>query len=649
MKSAVQPRQRFSAKRPCPVCGGHAHLPQGQSVRCFGFRSDDGQYAHCTREEYAGTLSPGDSGAYGHRLVGDCRCGARHSSPRPASLATPTSNGRAPHVGQSRRSRYVIRDGDGEQLAVHGRVDLSRPDGTPTKRMWWEPRGVRANELPLYRLPELLAAPAGEVVVVTEGEKACDALRARDVLAVGTVTGAASIPCDESLRLLVGRSVRLWPDADEPGERHMTRLGDRLRALGCVDVRVVRWAEAPHSGDAADFTGSDEELLALLEAAAPWDLASEGDHRPGKMITPNGDRLRSDVITFGSRIVRLSDVEPEEVSWLWPGRIALGKLTLLDGDPGQLKSTIALDIAARVTTGRPMPDDTTGVEGGVVLMTFEDGLADTVRPRLDAAGADASRVVALQGVGTGDDERLPAIPEDLDALRTAIAAVGAVLVIVDPLMAALTGEVNSHRDQDVRRALAPLARLAEELGVAVVVVRHLNKGQGQRALYRGGGSIAIGGAARAVFLAADDPDVEGEHILAAVKINITVAPPAMRYRPVEAENGTVAVDWLGTSAHKADALLDQPGSSEERSAQDEAIDFLSDLLAEGAVASATVMKAANAAGIATPTLRRAKGRMGVLVVKAGMVGGWSWVLPEGDHAREKMIASRDDRLRARSK
>lgn len=384
----------------------------------------------------------------------------------------------------------------------------------------------------------------------------------------------------------------------------------------------------------------------------------EGDHLPSKMITRSGDHLRGDVITFDVQLVRLSDVKPETIDWLWHGRVALGKITLLDGDPGQLKSSITLDLAARVTTDRAMPDGSPGIDGGVVLLTFEDGLADTIRPRLDAAGADASRIVALQGIGTGDHERLPAIPEDIDAIRVAIEAVDARLVIVDPLMAALSGDTNSHKDQDVRRALAPLARLAEETGVAVVVVRHLNKSQAGKAIYRGGGSIGIGGAARAVFLAANNPDVEGEHIFAPVKINIAIEPLAMRYRASQADNGTVAVEWLGTSEHHADSLLASPATAEERSSRDEAVDFLRDLLTDGSMPARDVQKLARAAGISQPTLERAKTKLGIRSQKDGMNGGWCWVLPspdqasatghdssEGDHTTSKMITSGGDHLR----
>ena len=372
--------------------------------------------------------------------------------------------------------------------------------------------------------------------------------------------------------------------------------------------------------------------------------AAEDGHRPLPPMRPAS--------SGEPQLVRLSSVAPESVEWLWKDRIALGKVSLIDGDPGELKSTIALDIGARITTGRPMPDGTPGLDGGVVLLTFEDGLADTIRPRLDAAGADVDRVVALQGVGGGDDERLPAIPQDMDAIRAAIAEVGAKLVIIDPLMAALGGDVNSHRDQDVRRALAPLARLAEDMGVAILVIRHLNKGQGQKAVYRGGGSIGIGGAARAVFLAAADPDSEGEHVLAAVKTNLAAPPPAMRYRPVQAENGAVSVEWLGTSEHTASQLLATTVESEEETgALADAKRFLVELLADGPMLAAEIESARKRSGVGSDrTLRRARIALGVVtqaVYEDGRRGAkaWRWALPGrlDDHVSSVDTYSDSDR------
>src|SRR5918997_1507363 len=169
----------------------------------------------------------------------------------------------------------------------------------------------------------------------------------------------------------------------------------------------------------------------------------------------------------------LSEVEPEQVEWLWPGRLPLGKLAVLDGDPGLGKSALTLDLAARVSGGQELPDGGRCGPAGVVLLSAEDGLEDTIRPRLDAAGADTGGIVALSMIGVGTRaERLVSLTQDLDAVEAALGRGGAALVVIDPLMAFLTGKTDSHKDQDVRRGLAPLAALAERKGAAVLLVRH---------------------------------------------------------------------------------------------------------------------------------------------------------------------------------
>jgi RecA-family ATPase len=321
----------------------------------------------------------------------------------------------------------------------------------------------------------------------------------------------------------------------------------------------------------------------------------------------------------------LSEVEVEAVTWLWKGRVPLGKLTILDGDPGMGKSTILLDLAARVSRGRAMPDGFPGVPGGVVILTAEDGLADTVRPRLDAAGADCSRIVALTTIEATDGPRPVTLPDDLEHVRAAIARVGAVLVIVDPLMAYLAGPVDAHRDKDIRRALMPLAQLAEETGVAIVLIRHLVKSGGVNPLYRGGGSIGIVGACRSGLLVCTDPEVEGARILSSTKSNLS-APPASLTYVLEAPNDVLRIRWTGTSAHTAASLLEAGSDQEERGATTEAKAFLQDLLRDGPRSAHDVKQECEAAGLAWRTVKRAKANLEIACHKAGGRGGWTWEL-----------------------
>lgn len=274
------------------------------------------------------------------------------------------------------------------------------------------------------------------------------------------------------------------------------------------------------------------------------------------------DGLRDDLREVG---ISLAEVEAQKIEWLWAGRISLGKLTVIDGDPGNGKSAMTIDLAARVSAGLSMPDGQVCEPSGVIILNAEDGLADTIKPRLEAAGTDVKRVQSLATVPDGKGfERLLTIPKDLDVLRRGIEQVRAKLVVVDPLMAFLSGDVDSHRDQDVRRALAPLAMLAEESGAAVLIVRHLNKATGSNALYRGGGSIGIIGAARSAMLVAKHPEDAKRRVLANLKSNLAKPTLSLAFTLAEAENGAVRVEWKGETPLDATALLAAPADEDTR-------------------------------------------------------------------------------------
>lgn len=200
-------------------------------------------------------------------------------------------------------------------------------------------------------------------------------------------------------------------------------------------------------------------------------------------------------------------------------------------------------------------------------------------------------------------------------------------MVIDPLMAFLSSKTDSHKDQDVRRALAPMAALAERTGAAVLIVRHLNKAAGGNTLYRGGGSIGTIGAARAGLVVAPDPDDPERRILAANKHNLSRAAPSLAFRVETAPNGAARVAWGGTSSLSGGDILREPADPEQRSAFSEAKDFLVKELADGRVDAELVKKDARAAGVSERTLKRAKRALGVRSEKEAD-GTWSWVPPD---------------------
>jgi hypothetical protein len=376
--------------------------------------------------------------------------------------------------------------------------------------------------------------------------------------------------------------------------------------------------------------------LAQLAADEPDDLASALDDCLTKIVAIR-ERLPTGNGRDGLVAIQLSTVTPERIRWLWYGRIPLGKVAVLDGLPDMGKSTIALDLSARVTVGAPMPDGTDGLEhpADVVLLSAEDGLADTVMPRVMAAGGDPSRVHVVAASRVGGVERWPELSRDIAALEDLINRVGARLVIVDVLMAYLDGRTtNSYRDQDMRAVLGPLAAMADRTGSAVLLLRHPTKAGSRDPILNGGGSIGIIGAARVGLLVSWHPDEdqipEGQRrrLLAVAKCNIGPKADTMVYRLAGPADDAAHVVWDGTAPIHAADLLVEPVSREEAEARSEAESFILGQFDDtGTADAATVEKAARALGIPKTTLWRARKKLGITSEQRGFGGGWVWVLP----------------------
>jgi len=265
-----------------------------------------------------------------------------------------------------------------------------------------------------------------------------------------------------------------------------------------------------------------------------WSPADQ-DPSSGRPTPIQTRRTPTESPAAGLEAERMSEVQNEALNWLWRGRFARGKATLLMGDPGLGKSLITHWTAAQVSVGGEWPDGGRCDQGSAILFTIEDGLADTVKPRLEAAGADCSRIVAVRGV-IGEDaskvERMFALDEHLELLEELVVREGASLVVMDPVSAYLGPNINAHKESDVRRVLGPLQMMAERTNIVLLLVIHLTKGSGVAALYRATGSIAFPAACRIVLGVAPDPnDDEGKRrLLLPIKLNVGVPMMGIGYR-----------------------------------------------------------------------------------------------------------------------
>jgi len=390
------------------------------------------------------------------------------------------------------------------------------------------------------------------------------------------------------------------------------------------------------------MTNRDEELSkekqeALIDTLKNYkSIRSDCDREIDLVNEQLSGRIRTP--KDGSPVmVRLSDVVPEPIDWLWQGRIALGKLTLIAGDPGLGKSFMTLDIAARVSRGLGWPDNRNQpmASGRVVLLNAEDALADTIRPRLDCAGADVAKIIAITAINvisvTGiSQERGFDLSRDILAIESAIQSMSDCrLVVIDPISAYMGG-VDSHNNAEVRGLLAPLSTLATKYGVAVVIVSHLNKSGGAQAIYRAMGSLAFTAACRAAWVVIKDKKDEKCRLFLPIKNNIAqnIGGLAYRIQPLPSGGANVVWDADPVTMSADDAMSSDHDGSGDRSERDDAKEWLTSLLTDGPRSATFCEQEAKSAGYSIATVRRAKNALRIVSKKDGFNGGWEWALPE---------------------
>ena len=423
--------------------------------------------------------------------------------------------------------------------------------------------------------------------------------------------------------------------AGNPG---VTKATEAARAVGGL-LAVPRFPQGRGDKD-TDFNDLHklaglDAVKACMDAGTPVASGGKADASTGQTFPP---LVEADTATekpaHAVVLCNGADLTPEPVRWLWTHWLALGKMHILAGAPGQGKTTIALAFAATVTIGGRWPDGSRCEPGNVLVWSGEDDPADTLLPRLLAAGADKSRVWFVSGTRINGEVQPFDPARDMAALEAQATAIGGVrLLVVDPVVSAVTGD--SHKNTEVRRSLQPIVDLASRLDAAVLGISHFSKGgQGGDPASRVVGSVAFTAVARVVLVAAKVKREDGDdkRILARAKSNIGPDDGGFEYHVEQSETlpGISAsyVAWGQSVAGNARELLAEPDaqSSDDKSAVDAAQDFLREALSDGPTPTKTLQAECKDAGVSWASVRRASEAIGV-VKRKGDGSVWYWSLP----------------------
>ncbi len=309
------------------------------------------------------------------------------------------------------------------------------------------------------------------------------------------------------------------------------------------------------------------------------------------------------------------NVQCKTVEWLWYPYIPYGKITIVQGDPGDGKSTFALNLASIVSNGEEIPFTGKRVEPqSVVYQNSEDGQEDTICPRLKACGANLGRIAYIEETDaalTMDDERLDQVLEET----------GARLLILDPIQAYFGNGTDMNRAGDIRPIMNKLAKMAERRRCAVILIGHMSKGKNGNEIYRGLGSIDIPAAARSVLLVSRIDGEPHNRIIAHIKSNLAPIGESVVFRI----NNKARVTWIRKSRITAEEILDESNKT-HTGKKDRAIVLIKEMLKGGERLSAEIIEECQKQGIAERTLQKAKAALGIKSIKRK--NGWYWVLEQ---------------------
>jgi hypothetical protein len=538
---------------------------------------------------------------------------------------------------------FPYRNGDNRHMTCRLRRDHPEIENGKPKKKYIAPFGdVRHLFFP-PGAAELLADSATELAFV-ESEKAALALTAwalrngRKMLAIavggcwgwrgtiGKIVDASGARVDETGPL---------PDLACADNRKVIILFDANTATNAkVEAARFAFAAALRKQKAASIATPNLSTRGNPNVNGPDDFLREfGDTAMAEVL--NGERAEEGVGT-----TMLDKTELKDMNWLWPNRIPAGYLSVFSGNPDTGKTTIALDLVARYTTGREWPDKqpNANLPGYVLLMIAEDGAEDVIKPRLVAAGADCARIGLLHAkIPNGDKkERYFTLDQDLEKLERRLKQPPFFsLVVSDPLSSYL-GKADMNKEQDVRRVLGPIKEMCERTGVTVLALGHFNKRSDVSALGAVSGAVANTGLPRAVFLCMKDPRGEkGDMLMLLGKGNLTGRRTGLRYRfreeKVICDNGkpnfVPVIDWRGEETEDADAV-NETARNPEAKASIRAERFLREYLKDDEKPSTEIFSAAKELGIKERTLYTVKKDLDIKAIKRAGVWWWQPLEPQ---------------------
>lgn len=329
-------------------------------------------------------------------------------------------------------------------------------------------------------------------------------------------------------------------------------------------------------------------------------------------------------------VVNAADIALKRVEWFWDSYIPAASITDLSGDPNEGKSTLTIDLIARNSRGDSMPPfsfpDGAHKPADSLLLSGEDDPERTVKPRLLAAGAVLERVHLLRTVTVCDEKRQVQLPMDLPLIERLIREKGINLVVLDVLAAFTEPGISLNDDAAMRRLFGAMSPVFERTGAACIMLRHQNKKESTKAMYRAGGSIAITGASRAAFAVGPNPDDPDEKIFVAIKHNLGPRPHSLSYR-IEAAGDASRIVWGGQSSLTANDVLSNGGEARGGGKVETAKEIIIEILKSGPRGENEVKTACEQAGISRTTYWRARKELGVKSEKTAFQGEWLLSLP----------------------